>query len=350
MIRAGAIRKYGRGLGALVALSLFISLVLMLFYAERFRGAGLSEVVSNWLVGSVFGICIGGLSWVSLAWVAPRIWWESPALKWAKLLGVMLVTTVIGAWVAAVVIKHVLPFEVNGTVMGIWWRSLRTSLTIAVIVGTLMTVIEGYKHRLERNELERERAQKLAAEAQLAALASRVEPHFLFNTLNSITALIREDPAQAERMVERLSGLLRSSLEAGRAALVPLDQEMQLVADYLEIQRTRFGGRLQIELERAEMAAQVPPFAIQTLVENSVKYAVAPRPEGGRIRVRLTQEEGCVRIDVEDDGPGFEASAIREGHGIDNVRGRLTASLGERAGLEFARRESGMLVRLRVPL
>src|SRR5258708_31994772 len=114
-----------------------------------------------------------------------------------------------------------------------------------ILIGTTNARIEATELSLRTQQLERERAEKLAAEAQLASLSSRVQPHFLFNTLNSIAGLIREQPAQAEAMIEHLSSLLRSSLDGKE--LVDLAQELRLATDYLEIQRTRVGGQLRYD-------------------------------------------------------------------------------------------------------
>ena len=126
---------------------------------------------------------------------------------------------------------------------------------------------------------------KLAAEAQVASLTSRVQPHFLFNTLNSISALIRDDPKQAEQTIERLASLLRSSLD--QTETVPLEQEIKLVRDYLEIQKTRLGERLHFEVAvEPGIQATVPPFSVQTLVENSVKHVAGRRQEGVNLQIQ----------------------------------------------------------------
>ncbi|MEP7364421.1 MAG: ATP-binding protein, partial [Acidobacteriota bacterium] len=142
-----------------------------------------------------------------------------------------------------------------------------------------------------------------------------------------------------------------SSLDSTSAATIPLEQEMQLVASYLDIQATRFGDRLRFTLAPPEGLAHlsVPPFSIQTLVENSVKYAVAPRREGGSIHVRLRREEGRLIVDIEDDGPGFTPQQIPSGHGIDNLQGRLQTLFGKASSLEFMRAPGLMRVRMRVP-
>ena len=141
----------------------------------------------------------------------------------------------------------------------------------------------------ERDEAE---ARRLAAEAQLASIESRVQPHFLFNTLNSIAALVHDDPAGAERMTGQLAALLRSSLDSTATPLVPLDEELRVVRDYLDIERVRFGDRLRysVDVRRRRGPKLVPRMALQTLVENSVKYAVSPRrDEAPRSRCARTR-------------------------------------------------------------
>ena len=120
-----------------------------------------------------------------------------------------------------------------------------------------------------------------------------MQPHFLFNTLNSIAALVHDDPAGAERMTGQLASLLRSSLDSTATPLVPLDDELRVVRAYLDIERVRFGDRLRYSVDAAATApapALVPRMALQTLVENSVKYAVSPRREGASIAVRAASD------------------------------------------------------------
>ncbi len=149
-------------------------------------------------------------------------------------------------------------------------------------------------------------ARKVAAEAQLASLESRVNPHFLFNTLNSIAALTHDDPAGAERMTNQLASLMRSSLDSASTPLVPLEQELRVVRDYLQIEQVRFGERLRftIDVPVATQAWQVPRLSLQTLVENSVKFAVSPRREGAAIAIRAAATDTGLRLEVEGDGPG----------------------------------------------
>jgi LytS/YehU family sensor histidine kinase len=218
-----------------------------------------------------------------------------------------------------------------------------------ILIGTAKARIEATELSLKTQQLERERAEKLAAEAQLASLSSRVQPHFLFNTLNSISGLIREQPAQAEAMIEHLSSLLRSSLDGKE--LVDLAQELKLVTDYLEIQRTRLGGRLRYDLDVApEASGKLPPFSLQTLVENSLKHVAGRRPDGIAMRIEVRRDGYGLSLAVTDDGPGFDPDAMRAGHGLDILQRRLRGVFGDAATLEFDRQPGSMTVRLRVPI
>jgi LytS/YehU family sensor histidine kinase len=175
-----------------------------------------------------------------------------------------------------------------------------------------------------------------------------VQPHFLFNTLNSISGLIREQPAQAEAMIEHLSSLLRSSLDGKE--LVDVAQELKLVTDYLEIQRTRLGGRLRYDLAVPPVATgMLPPFSMQTLAENSVKHVAGRRPEGVALRIDVSKDDHRLTVSLTDDGPGFDPDAMTAGHGLDILQRRLRAVFGDAATMEFDRQPGSMTVRLRVP-
>ncbi len=240
-----------------------------------------------------------------------------------------------------------------------WWTgTLKVSIVCTLLFGIYGALIRMLHARLDETtvalrtkELEEERARKLAIEAQLASLESRVHPHFLFNTLNSIAELVHDDPAAAERVVGQLASLLRSSLDSGSVPLVPLDQELRLVRDYLEIERVRFGDRLRyvIDAPAALSSVLVPRLSLQTIVENSVKYAVSTRREGASLVVRAAQSNGRVRLDVEDDGPGFDAAGVLDGHGLALVRSRLAMTFGAAASLQIASGPGRTCVSLDLP-
>jgi len=204
------------------------------------------------------------------------------------------------------------------------------------------------RNQLETTTLEQERAQKLAVEAQLASLESHVRPHFLFNTLNTISSLIPEDPKRAETLVGKLAAVLRLSLDSNQTRMASLERELKIVGDYLEIERARYGERLRFRIDvPPELGpVQVPALSLQTLVENSVKHAVGSRFEGAEIRVAAFEREGSVFVEVSDDGPGFTQQAILPGHGLANLQQRLVTMLGPDAKLEI---RSGPTVSFCVP-
>jgi len=308
-------------------------------------------------ISLVYANCIGTLLALTIPVVANRYWsWESRA-RWAILLAAMVVVTTAGTFVANVVL-----FAVGYIPRGHFWswmfQSLSTSLIISLIIGVGVTAYETMRGRLadttialrtkERDEAE---ARRLAAEAQLASIESRVQPHFLFNTLNSIAALVHDDPSGAERMTGQLASLMRSALDSTATPLVPLDDELRIVRAYLDIEGVRFGDRLRyrVNLDEGTASAIVPRMALQTLVENSVKYAVSPRREGGSICVRASASNGRVRIMVEDDGPGFDPAHRPEGHGLALLDARLTMLFGDRASMHVDSRPGQSSVTLDVP-
>jgi sensor histidine kinase YesM len=307
--------------------------------------------------GWVYSYCIGTLCFLLIERLAKRIRHFRRALQIPAFLAAFVLIAMLGT-IPASLFFVALGWVRAADLWPAYLAGLRISVAITILLASVITVFATMMHRLDsatielRNrQLADERARKLFTEARLSALESRVHPHFLFNTLNSISALIREDPAAAERTVERLAGLLRYSLDSNCTRTVPLRQELRVVGDYLEIERTRFGERLRYTLDvPAGLGdAEVPPFAVQLLVENSVKYAVAPSRHGGEIRVVVRAAGARLELEVSDDGPGFDAHSIPPGHGLENLQDRL-AVLFEGAGqVDFARRGERTVVTVCLP-
>lgn len=306
----------------------------------------------------IFSNCIGMLIAVAISLGVPRL----PSKR--SLPGLLLLSLLISAasalgCVIASLLLVVLGFYPSEEFLAVVSGSMKMAVLIGLIFGLssffyerLKSELEASQSQLSARKLEEERARKLALAAQLSSLESRLRPHLLFNTLNSISALIREDPEQAELMVERLSALLRFSLDSSERNTLPLAGEVKIVRDYLKIERVRFGGRLRFKIEIPDslLMTEVPPFCLQTLVENSVKYAVSTKRAGAEIRVEAESDERSVKLSVSDDGPGFMADAIRAGHGLDNLQSRLSALYGDRATLDIRRDEHLMKVTVLIPL
>ena len=226
-------------------------------------------------------------------------------------------------------------------------------VTAALPTATYFTLLFGMATSFVSESKDRATAEarQLAAEAQLASLESRVNPHFLFNTLNSIAALTHSSPEGAERMTNQLASLMRSSLDAGSTPLVPLHEEIDLVRKYLAIERVRFGDRLRYTIEADEPAANtsIPRLSLQTLVENSVKYAVSTQRNGATIAISALAADTFSRVVVEDDGPGFDPLTASGGHGLSLLRDRLAISFSDGARLDIQSRPGRTCVAIVVP-
>lgn len=310
------------------------------------------------LTGMAYSHTIGTLATFTLIFALPYYKRGCGRGLWAFVVGTLLVLAVVGSLLASVLL---VAFGVAGA-RGYWnlvWESLQFALPITLGIGVTSGLIRDLKARLENSnrmlrerETEKEKAVQLATEARLASLESRVHPHFLFNALNSISSLIREDPVRAERLIERMAALLRFSLDSSHSGFVPLGREIQIVEDYLEIEKVRFGDRLRfsVTLPGELRSAGVPPLSVQTVVENAVKFAVAPRREGGSVAVSTETSGGVLRIIVWDDGTTFDLQAAPAGHGLENLQQRLHASFPAGATLSLQPAGEGKSVVLTMPL
>jgi two-component system, LytTR family, sensor kinase len=224
-------------------------------------------------------------------------------------------------------------------------RYLREDLdSLQFLAGLTIEQVE----RLRTNEL-----QKLAREAELRALQAQVNPHFLFNALNTLYGTISRESFQARRLVLNLAELFRSCLQRGRT-LIPLSEELQIVQAYLEIESLRLGDRLSFEISADEAArhASIPALSIQPLVENAIKHGISRLTSKGLLRVRAEQTDGLLQVSVYDNGPGFEpgSAAAGLGMGLDNVRRRLRLCFGPSSDLRCQSDRQGSLVTLHIPV
>ncbi|HEY3216006.1 MAG TPA: histidine kinase [Candidatus Eisenbacteria bacterium] len=201
----------------------------------------------------------------------------------------------------------------------------------------------------ERRVLE---SQVTAREAELRALRAQLNPHFLFNSLNSINALVGVDPERARRMCESLGDFLRRTLALGARDSVSLSEELALVDRYFAIERVRFGDRLEVErdVEPAAERCLVPPLLLQPLVENAIKHGVADRIEGGTVRVAAQIADGALRLSVENAVDEDSAKRPGEGVGLQNVRRRLDALSARQTRLDTRRENGRFRVMLTLPV
>jgi LytS/YehU family sensor histidine kinase len=216
----------------------------------------------------------------------------------------------------------------------------------AFVYGALVLGFGGVLHarRAQANALAAARAEAARVRAELAAISAKLNPHFLFNTLNSLVALTRKDPAAAEQGLLRFARMMRYVLDSQRAAVdrVALGDEIEFLRDYLGLEALRLGPRLRVEwhLDPATLADEIPPLTLQPLAENSIEHGIAPRVGGGTLRIesrRLAGEQALL-LSVGDDGagcdPGTAASDPHRGVGLSALRRRFGLDYGGRARLD----------------
>lgn len=277
----------------------------------------------------IYSNSIGTLVGLVITFAVPRFYESSALARFVKLTVAIFTATLIG-----VGIGNLLMFAFGlSDFYSLNLNTLILSLVIAFGFGfgfyfyeVSQTELAKTKEQLRQRELAEAKAQTLATEAQLASLESRIHPHFLFNTLNSIAALIREEPVLAEKMVEKLSALLRYSLDSNAKGVASLKQELAITEKYLEIEKARFAERLsyKIEVDEKVLNIKLPPLTLQTLVENSIKHVASKSSEKTEIVVSAKANGTGVIIEVGDNGPGFSLDDTQEGHGLDILQKRLT--------------------------
>jgi len=204
-----------------------------------------------------------------------------------------------------------------------------------------------------RLALETSQLETRLANARLDALKMQLHPHFLFNTLNSISVLMRDDANAANRMLVRLSELLRVALKSESSQEVSLKEELEFLRGYLEIEQMRFQDRLTVDfaVDKEALDAQVPNLILQPLVENAIRHGIAPLAEAGKIQISAKRENGFVELSVSDNGEGLNNSAKESnGIGLSNTRERLEKLYGENQKFEIVSAETGGLqVKIQIP-
>lgn len=308
-------------------------------------------------------------SWYLWALLCPAIFWRSRRIqltrtRWRRAMiahlgsGVLVASIHIVAyatWTWLVAPLGIGPPGWRGTVQYLFTTGFSWELFCYGAIASAVYAIDNAR-RYREGQVHASRLETQLAQAQLEALRMQLHPHFLFNTLNAITALIREDPHGAEEMVARLSELLRLALEKSDVQQIPLRDELDFVQQYLEIQRVRFGDRLDVSLDVAPetLDVTVPTFILQPVIENAVRYGLTS--EEMRCHVRVTAEfaDRALLIEIHDSGPGLGDDThepIREGIGISNTKARLHQMYGNRARFELRNASlTGCVVSIQIPV
>jgi two-component sensor histidine kinase len=277
------------------------------------------------------------------------------------------------AWVSALVVTEytlvMTAFFVSGrltivlspvaasTSAAVSWLDEGAKVLLLACAGAVATYAAHWQERLSRrfSEAARESEQLQARldQARLQALRLQLQPHFLFNTLNTITALVHRDPPSAERMVNGLSELLRVSLGTAGEQEVRLDRELEVLRHYLDIQLVRFPDRLSVrfDIEPGARDAMVPSLLLQPLVENAIKHGISPRASAGKLQIAVRRQNDMLSLEVRDDGVGTHGTQTpAEGVGLGNARARLASLYGAQHRFEAGPRAGGgFAVKIEIP-
>jgi two-component system, LytTR family, sensor histidine kinase AlgZ len=341
---------------ALLWINLAVAVVILIENAAG-RFGSLRDLLRTATYALVYANLTGLFGTLVLGAIAERLTRRGVSLRLVVPVGIVVFTALGGLLAQAllmqlglVIPEHFWPEYLN---------NLRVATPLGLVFGfgafvhaSLRNRVEIMERKLHEQQLTEERTRKLAAEARLRSLEARVHPHFLFNTLNSISALIPVNPEHAEQLVGRLAVLLRASLDSGRQPLIPLRDELTMVESYMAIERARLGDKLRssVEVQAEAQDRLVPPMSVQSLVENAVKHGIMARGEGGDILVKAVVDGASLRVEVRDTGPGFDLTAVPAGRGLDNLVERLRALFGDSAGLRVFRRDDHTLVEMALPV
>jgi len=348
-------RRVGRALFDAIWQAPLWAVPFALFFALLFGARDWHDFTQFYLVSLTFALVIRLCLWVAECFIVPRAaaaygHGGHPPLPIG--IGIYGSASVLGSYIAGAIVHFTLYPGFLGTPRSILLNGV-FALLFTVLTGGIIYATVFYRLAVERaRAVEQARAE--LAQAELRALRAQMNPHFLFNALNTIAALVRDDPDGAEDTTTRLAELFRYTLRASERERAPLGDELAFVRDYLAIEHRRFGARLTVREDVAPglSGLAVPTLLLQPLVENAVRHGVAPRAEGGTVTLAARRDGETLVIEVGDDGPGFasEPSPSGNGFGLHSVRERLRA-LGPPHALDIESGHGhGTTVRLTVPV
>jgi sensor histidine kinase YesM len=222
------------------------------------------------------------------------------------------------------------------------------------ILSILLFVFSGLRKRVELKKQQRylQRFQHQLTQSRLESLQSQLQPHFLFNTLNGITALITAAPLKAESIIAKLSRILRYSLDRSQQHETKIEDELAIIRDYLDIEKIRLGERLKVELmiEPETLNQKIPTLLLQPLIENAIQYGISPYIKPGTLQLNIRQSDNCIEITIEDSGEGI-GSDCSHGIGLSNTLERLETLYDQQASLIIAPSPlGGAMISIRIPL
>lgn len=279
--------------------------------------------------------------------------------NWLRLKIIQLIPRVLGASIVCGLVYFFVHSLISELITGSfamsfeWLAVLQTTLNLAVIfmLWSLLYFLFHFIQNYRKEEIKNLQWQAAKNEMELNKLKSQLNPHFIFNSMNSIRALIDEDPQKSKQSVTRLANILRSSLLMGRKKVIPFHEELQLVKDYLNLEKTRFEERLECEFEIDDQVRDhmIPPMLLQTLVENGIKHGVSKLQEGGKLSVNAWKGNGVLNLRIFNSGKLYNSTNPETGFGLANTKQRLDLLYGKRAHFSIQNYADGVLAEVKIP-
>lgn len=275
----------------------------------------------------------------------------SNAMKLLISTGVFLLIAILATEAAMAAMAIFLKYKYFSSLTGHLYVITAASL-IGVVTFFGFFFYELTKKKLELRTLEVEELRQLQLQSKLISMQAKINPHFLFNTLNTVVELVHTDPDKVERIVLNLSDMYRSVLNLPEEGMIPIRQELDLIEKYIHTEKERLGERLQFALTCDDgcMSIMIPPLLIEPLVENAVIHGIAKKRDGGEISVAIVIKEKNIVITVADTGKGFDVTHIREGFGVKSVRERIAIQYKNKGVFDITSEPGkGTVVRVEIP-
>ncbi|MEO8147199.1 MAG: histidine kinase [Bacteroidia bacterium] len=302
---------------------LIIGTVLNIFFNLFNRDIGLRSIAMTYVVSVVITLCITNISIINEHLIKKRF--RSPIINLVLNYALTFLGVAIGTFISFgfVILLYGVPFsEINA------WQSLKFNATIGFVVGTIIYLYQlqrdNYKLQLDEQELQLSKLNELKTQADLKTLQARINPHFLYNSLNSIASLIHDDADKAEEMTIKLSQLFRYTINTQDANWVTVKEELEIVRTYLDIERVRFGNRIifNVDADASIMNEMIPRFLLQPLVENALKHGLKNKSDNGKLSVSVKDKNDYIELSIHDNGIPFPAE-MAIGYGLQSTYDKL---------------------------
>ena len=289
----------------------------------------------SFFIGAVFSICFFTACGIGNSFVRRAVQNQPPAIRWTAFIGFNAVAAPVAFTTAAGIVSRVLQVEFPW-----FWRTIAIEAMLGVVLSIIVGSFVKLKDQVEQAQAEVREKEIATLRAQSMALQAQINPHFFFNTLNSISALIDSDPGAAQKVIGLLAGMFRYTFASSSSPTVSLEDELRFVRDYLLIEQARFPSRLRTQLPgQLPRRAQLPALVLQPLVENAVRHGISQLLEGGTVSVSVETEGANLRVGVRNTADKAtipdSASLFKPGHAMENVRNRLRLYSGEAEPLRF---------------